>query len=60
MAAYLLGPRTAPTEEQRQGLEAFLHQQEDLREQRYSKFREHWRQLQERDFRREVLDMLSE
>ena len=60
MGAYLLGPRTSPTEEQRRGLEEFLHQQEDLRGQRYSTFRQHWRQLQERGFRREVLDMLGE
>lgn len=60
MAVYLLGPRALPTEGQRRGLEAFLRQQKDLREQRYSTFRQHWRQLQERDFRREVLDMLGE
>jgi hypothetical protein len=60
MAAYLLGPRALPTEEQRRGLEEFLRQQQDLRVQRYSTFRQHWRQLQERDFRREVLDMLGE
>ena len=46
MAAYLLGPDASPTEEQRRGLEAFLRQQEDLRGQRYSAFRQHWRELQ--------------
>lgn len=60
MAAYLLGPHAAPTEEQRRGLEAFLHQQVHLREQRYDTFRQHWRQLEERDFRREVLNVLGE
>ena len=60
MAAYLLGPHATPTEEQRRGLEAFLRQQEELREQRYNAFHQHWRQLQERDFRREVLDVLGE
>ena len=60
MAAYLLGPGASPTEEQRRGLEAFLRRQEDLRGQRYSAFRQHWRQLQERDFRREVLNVLDE
>lgn len=60
MAAYLLDPRAAPTEEERRGLEEFLRQQEDLRKQRYTTFRQHWRQLQERDFRREVLDVLGE
>ena len=60
MGAYLLGLRASLTDEQRHGLEAFLRQQEDLRGQRYNTFRQHWRQLQERDFRREVLDILSE
>ena len=60
MAAYLLGPGAAPGEEQRRGLEQLLRQQEDLREQRYSAFRQHWRQLQERDFRQQVQDILSE
>jgi CHAD domain-containing protein len=60
MAAYLLDPEASPTAEQRRGLEEFLGQQEDLRGQRYSAFRQHWRQLQERDFRREVLDSLGE
>lgn len=60
MAAYLLGPNAMPTEEQRRGLEEFLRQQEDLRGQRYNTFRQRWRQWQERDFRREVLDMLGE
>jgi hypothetical protein len=60
MAAYLLDPGASPTAEQRRGLEEFLRQQEDLRGQRYSAFHQHWRQLQERDFRREVLDILGE
>lgn len=60
MAAYLLGPGASPTEEERRGLEEFLRQQEDLRVQRYSEFRQHWRQLQERDFRGEVLDILGD
>ncbi len=60
MAAYLLDPDASPTAEQRRGLEEFLGQQEYLRGQRYSAFRQHWRQLQERDFRREVLNVLGE
>ena len=59
MAAYLLDPDAAPAEEQRSGLEAFLRQQERLRTQRYSAFRQHWQQLQERDFHRQVLDVLG-
>jgi inorganic triphosphatase YgiF len=60
MAAYLLDPTASPTAEQRCGLEAFLREQEHLRTQRYTTFRQSWQQLQERDFRREVLDALSE
>ncbi len=60
MAEYLLDPDTSPTTKQRHGLEEFLRQQEDLRVQRYSAFHQHWRQLQERDFHREVLDILGE
>jgi|SRR5450759_3546308 hypothetical protein len=60
MAEYLLDPDASPTTEQRRGLEEFLHQQEDLRVQRYRAFRQHWRQLQERDFHREVLNVLGE
>ena len=60
MAAYLLVPDAAPSAEQRRGLEALLHQQEGLRVHRYNAFRQHWRHLQERDFRREVLDILGD
>jgi CHAD domain len=60
MAAYLLDPDATTTSEQRRGLEEFLVQQEDLRGRRYSAFRQHWRQLQKSDFRREVLNVLGE
>jgi CHAD domain len=60
MAEYLLDSDASPTAEQRRGLEEFLSQQEELRGQRYSAFRQHWRQLQERDFRHEVLSVLGE
>ena len=60
MAAYLLDSGAMPSEEQHRGLEEFLRQQKDLRGQRYTIFRQHWRQLQERDFRREVLEILGE
>jgi hypothetical protein len=33
--------------------------QVQLREERYRVFRQHWYQLQARDFRREILDMLN-
>ncbi|HLX56376.1 MAG TPA: CHAD domain-containing protein [Ktedonobacteraceae bacterium] len=60
MAAYLLDPSAAPDVEQRYGLEQYLQQQEHLRAQYYSAFRQHWYQLQARDFRREILDTLNE
>jgi inorganic triphosphatase YgiF len=60
MAAYVLDPGAAPTEEQRTGLEEFLRQQEGLRAHRYSAFRQHWHQLQVSGFRRQVLDLLGE
>jgi CHAD domain-containing protein len=60
MAEYLLDSDASPTAEQRRGLEEFLGQQEELRGRRYSAFRQHWRQLQERDFRGEVLNVLGE
>jgi len=59
MAAHLLDPAASPTAEQRGGLEESMRQQEDLRAQRYTAFRQHWQQLQARDFRRVVLDMLG-
>lgn len=60
MAAYLLDSDATLTSEQRRGLEEFLGQQEELRGRRYSAFRKHWRQLQKRDFRGEVLNVLGE
>jgi len=56
----LLDPSVAPTAEQRYGLEQLLQNQEQTREQQYTAFRQHWYQLQARDFRREVLAVLSE
>jgi CHAD domain-containing protein len=55
----LLKPSVAPTVEERYGLERLLHRQEQLREEQYAAFRQHWYQLQARDFRREILDILN-
>ena len=55
----LLKPSVAPTAEERYGLENLLHKQEQLREEHYDVFRQHWYQLQARDFRREILEILN-
>ena len=55
----LLEPAVAPTAEERYGLESLLRRQEQLREEQYTAFRQHWYQLQARDFRREILNILN-
>ena len=55
----LLDPAVAPTAEERFGLESLLHKQEQMREEQYTAFRQHWYELQARDFRREILDILK-
>ncbi len=55
----LLEPSVAPTAEERYGLESLLRRQEQLREEQYNAFRQHWYQLQARDFRREILNILN-
>ncbi len=55
----LLDPAVAPTSEERYWLESLLHKQEQLREEQYAAFRKHWYELQARDFRREILDVLK-
>lgn len=59
LVANLVDPAVTPTPEQRYGLEQLLLQQEKLREKEYNDFRQHWYKLQARDFRREILDMLT-
>ena len=60
LIANVLDPEVAPSAEQRYGLEHLLRKQLDVREEHYQVFRQHWYQLQARDFRREILDALSE
>ena len=59
LVAVLLDPASAPSAEERYGLERMLSQQEQCREEQYSAFRQHWYQLQARDFRREILHILD-
>lgn len=59
MVAAVLDPDVAPDPTQRYGLEQLLLKQSQLREEHYRAFRRHWHQLQARDFRRELLDVLQ-
>lgn len=59
MLADLTDSAFVPTDEQRFGLESLLRKQEEERANQYTFFRQHWYQLQERDFRREVLHTLG-
>jgi len=60
LVATVLDPNVAPSAEQRYGLEQLLLKHLQQRTERYRAFRQHWYELQARDFRREILDMLSE
>src|SRR6266487_1070828 len=60
MVADLLDPGVAPTAEERYGLEQMLLKQQQVREERYTAFRQHWYQLQMRDFRSEILEIVGE
>ena len=60
LVASVLDPKVAPSSMQRYGLEQLLLKQSQLREERYRAFRQHWYQLQARDFRRELLDILND
>jgi hypothetical protein len=55
----LLDPAVAPSAEERYGLEHFLQSQEQLRNEQYAAFRQHWYALQARDFKRQVLELLE-
>ncbi len=60
LVAAVLDPNAAPSAGQRYGLEQLLLKQVQLREERYRAFRQHWYQLQARDFHREILDILND
>ncbi len=59
MVTYLVDPAVAPSAEERSGLEHLLRDMQLRREQQYSAFRQHWYQLQARDFRRELIGLLD-
>jgi CHAD domain len=55
----LLDPATAPSADERSGLAQYLQRQQQVREEHYAAFRQHWDALQARDFKRQVLDALE-
>jgi hypothetical protein len=55
----LLDPASAPTAEQRRGLEQLLLEQQQIREERITTFRQHWHQLQACNFRSQLLSILD-
>ncbi len=59
LVADVVDPAVTPTAEERYGLEQLLLKRQRSREEQYNTFRQHWLRLQERDFRREVLDILD-
>ncbi len=59
LVAQLVEPSTLPTDEERHGLEQLLQRRIQRREEEYAAFQQHWQQLAERDFRRQVLTVLD-
>lgn len=59
LVADLLDPAVAPSTEERYRLEKYLQIQEQLRQKQYTAFRQHWQSLLDRDFRREILELLE-
>ena len=59
LVANVLDPKVAPSADERYGLEQLLHRQLQNREEQYRAFRKHWFELQARDFRREMLEVLG-
>jgi inorganic triphosphatase YgiF len=59
LVAKLVEPSTLPIDEERYGLEQLLQQRIQRREDEYNAFWQHWKQLETRDFRREILEVLD-
>ncbi|MBE3560065.1 MAG: CHAD domain-containing protein [Ktedonobacteraceae bacterium] len=59
MLAALLNSDAPLSADQRKGLELFLQYGQQRREEQYLAFRQHWQQLQARDFYREVISLLD-
>lgn len=59
LVADVLDPHVAPSARERYGLEQMLLKQQQEREEHYQAFRQHWYELQARDFRRQILAILN-
>jgi CHAD domain-containing protein len=59
LVAALLDTAVAPTAQERYGLEQLLRKQQQIREEQYQAFRQHWYRLQEQDFRHHLLALLD-
>lgn len=60
LVATLIDAKAAPSAQERYGLEQLLQKHEQERGEQYEAFRQHWYELQAQDFRREILDTLSQ
>jgi len=59
LVTYLLDPRAMPSPLERKGLEQLLATLQQRREEQYKVFRQHWDQLQARNFHRELRSLLD-
>ncbi len=59
IVSHLLDPKFALSTDERQGLEQLLRNLQYNREKQHTAFRQHWYQLQDRDFQREILSILD-
>jgi hypothetical protein len=60
LVADVVDPNTSPSAEERYGLEQLLLRRHQKRDKQYQKFRQHWDQLEARDFYHEILDILND
>ncbi|MBV9690102.1 MAG: CHAD domain-containing protein [Ktedonobacteraceae bacterium] len=59
LVATLVDPLATPSAKERYGLEQLMLHLQQQRDEQYMAFRQHWQQLQARDFRRELLRLLD-
>lgn len=59
LVAYLIQPEVMPSPQQRYGLNQLLLSLQQSRKEQYTRFRQHWDTLQERDFHNEILSLLD-
>lgn len=59
MLASLLDPHNPPTNEEREGLQLLVHNLQQLREEQYIAFRQHWHQLREQGFQHKIMGLLD-